>query len=1006
MKQGKLHFLVMVIVSVILLIPATMQAVIPPNDNEIWWGYYKNTDELLGFGSGEVTHYDCAIFANGADAQLKDHNIRAVRFVMQGTDAVKDVKVWLSSALPSRPQDATICVIDVPTADLKEHEPTEVLLPSPYKVTSAGVYIGYSFTLTKAETMAQKYPVLTTADEEEVDGALFIRSDVYWTSWDKLSGQGYGKMAIQALVDGNFKKNAVKAIDFGEAITVKNDSVQVPLEITNIGTEGISSIDYTISTNGAVEFTRHVDFEKTFVGYDCNTTTNIVLLADPTLGQAQKQITITKVNGFDNEAAPNNVANGTLITLESSAPHRTVFEEFTATWAPASPWGFAGKRLTKEKYPNDVVWISAHVGTDPMAISQYQPVYNNIGSGLAPSGLINRIKIADPYFGSTLPRQGYAVDLDLEQYHKRAVEAAIDMSDPHMDKNGQIILSTNVEFQYSRNDAPYAIGYVLLADGLKGTETNWHQSNIFPGWVGTGYFDETDENLNVYATMPNPITDLIYDDVAIASYGLEKGLEGSINAPIVMGQSQTHNFTMELGANPLAQNLNKLRIVAILFNTSTGKIVNAVEKPIIVSDEFATNAAETKDFGTPLVLVGQTSTIPLNIECTGKTDVSTLDVVVEMAGQSSKTERIVLDTPLPFGNSTVINVPVTMPDEVKNYVTKFTISKVNDIDNQAVSSRITSNGTLRALMKAPMHKTFIEEFTGTWCGFCPRGTLGLQLSEERHPGKFVAVAVHGNDVMTIDSYYPILVTVEGYPTAFVNRQFETDPYMGNQTKFYGLGDVIETEAAKLTEASINLNPLYDEATNTVKVDANATFYINSDTAPYAIGYILVADGLEGAGSKWRQSNYYASYKNSGQLSDDPDIQVLIEADSYLDWPYNHVPIDTKGIEKGISGSIAAPLVAGQPQSHSVVFNLEGNNLVQDTDNLKVVALIFNTETGEVVNAEEAHVGDYVAISDINTTTSADIKQIFTVDGKLVNSVQKGVNIVRMSDGTVKKVIVK
>lgn len=43
-----------------------------------------------------------------------------------------------------------------------------------------------------------------------------------------------------------------------------------------------------------------------------------------------------------------------------------------------------------------------------------------------------------------------------------------------------------------------------------------------------------------------------------------------------------------------------------------------------------------------------------------------------------------------------------------------------------------------------------------------------------------------------------------------------------------------------------------------------------------------------------------------------------------------------------------------------------------------------------------------------TQTSADIREIarFTIDGKRINQPQRGINIVKYSDGTVKKVIVK
>ncbi len=1013
MKQTKLLLYAIAWVALLLTTPTTANANIPPNNDEIWWGYFKETDALLGFGHGQVGHYDCAIQLKGSNEQLVGHNVRAIRFFMQGTDAIKDVKVWVSASLPMTPQYANV-VVDVPVENVKERQATEVLLPQPFKVPSTGVYVGYSFTTTKAETYQQQFPVLTNDDEQDEDGAMWMKSNLEWTTWNNFQGMGYGKMAIQVLVEGNYAQNRVKIDDFGDAITVKNDSISVPVTLTNLGTNGISSFDYTISTNDAVEFSRHVELDEPFKAFNSSTTANIVLIADPAIGRQPKTITITKVNNEINEETANNISAGTLITLESAAPHRTVIEEFTATWAPASPRGIAGKKLVKEQYPNNAIWISAHVGTDPMSINDYQSIYQNPGNGLAPSNLFNRKIIGDPYFGTTQPRTGFAMNIDIDKDQKRAAEASVEMNTPQMDKHGLIRLSTDVKFNYSRDDAPYALGYVLLADGLKSEDENWKQTNIFPGWVGTGYFDESDENLNIYASMPNPIPDMTYDDVAIATFGITKGLAETIKAPIVIGTTQTHNYTIELGSNPLAQNLHALKVVALLFNTNTGEIVNADIQPVNVSEEFAANAAVTSDFVEQLALAGKETTIPLTIESSGRTDISSIDVTIAMAGETDKTETIEVNPPLPFGNTRIIEVPLTMPTTVKDYATTLTITKVNGSNNEELSERIASEGTLRALSKAPVHKTFIEEFTGTWCGFCPRGTLGLMLSEERHPGKFVAVAVHGNDIMTIDSYYPILLNVVGFPSAFVNRTFETDPYMGKQTSRFGLGAVIEEESARLTEASIDLYPVYDANTNTVTVNSSTTFYVNADEAPYSIGYILVADGLEGPGSKWLQHNYYASYKNSGQLADDPDIQVLIEADEYLDWPYNHVPIDTKGIVNGIEGSIKAPLVAETPQQHSVVFDLSGNSLVQETDKLKVVGIVFNTKTGEIINAEEAKLGESTGIADAGIRTDDYASSIsgasvrYDLQGRMIggSNTRRGINIIRQADGSMRKVVVK
>ena len=996
----------LVLMALASLWPSMASAGVDPNDNEIWWGYYKDTDNLLGMGSGENETYDCAIQIYGTNTQLVGHQIRAVRFVVQGTETLQNVSVWLASSLPFKAEDADICRIEVPSTDLQEHAPTEVLLETPYTITESGVYVGFSVTQTENYSSQQAFPILTTNDWDEVKGSNYMKSTTSWRNWTDFNYEGYGKMAIQVLVDGDYQKNSVRVSNFGEAITVRNDSVSVPLTFTNYGTRGISEVEYTISTNGEVEFTRHMTLEKPFMGYGCAVKEYVTLYADPSLGSVQKVVAITRVNGEENEAADNyKTASGTLITLDASAPHRTVYEEFTATWAGASPRGISGKKLLKEEYPDNAIWISVHGGTDAMAIPEYQGVFNRIG--LAPSGLVNRMVQADPYYGSVQPRVGFGMNQDVAADQKAVAEASINLTQPQMDSNGEIRFSTEVAFNYSRDDAPYALGFVLLADGLTGTGTEWEQTNMFAYWRGTGFYDENDKNLDYWADQPATITDMVFDDVAIAAFGIDYGLPGSISAPIVKGVTQTYPYSFELGLNQLAQHLDQLRVVALLFNTNTGEIVNAAIQPVSVSEQFVNYAVKAADFGELLALSNQPTSVPVNLENNGRMDVTAVVASVEVEGQPVVTRQIDLDPALPFGNHRTIQVPVDVPETVKDYNVNITISQVNGNANEA-GEAIVAKGVLRGLSQAFPRKTFVEEFTGTWCGFCPRGTLGLQLSEERCPGKFVAVAVHGNDVMEIADYKPILSQVLGFPTSFINRAFETDPYMGFKTSGYGLDEVIEAECEKLTEASVAIeSSAFDESTKTVTVNAATTFFVNSDEASYGLGFILVEDGLTGSGSKWRQHNYYSSYKNSGQLSDDPDIQVLIEADEYLYWPYNHVPIAAAGVEKGIEGSIVAPLVAGQKQTFTHSFDLTANELLQDPEQLKVVAIVFNTKTGQVVNVEEVKVGEASeVVLPMTETATSSAKEFYTIDGRRVDTLHRGVNIVRLPDGSVRKVIVK
>ena len=51
-------------------------------------------------------------------------------------------------------------------------------------------------------------------------------------------------------------------------------------------------------------------------------------------------------------------------------------------------------------------------------------------------------------------------------------------------------------------------------------------------------------------------------------------------------------------------------------------------------------------------------------------------------------------------------------------------------------------------------------------------------------------------------------------------------------------------------------------------------------------------------------------------------------------------------------------------------------------------------------------GDVTAISTLEVLTSGSYEAIYSVDGKKQNRLEKGVNILKMSDGSTRKVIVK
>ena len=65
----------------------------------------------------------------------------------------------------------------------------------------------------------------------------------------------------------------------------------------------------------------------------------------------------------------------------------------------------------------------------------------------------------------------------------------------------------------------------------------------------------------------------------------------------------------------------------------------------------------------------------------------------------------------------------------------------------------------------------VEEATGTWCGWCPRGAVNMDLIAADHSDVAIPIAVHNGDPMTISSYNgPFSATVGGYPSGHLDRK--------------------------------------------------------------------------------------------------------------------------------------------------------------------------------------------------------------------------------------------
>jgi hypothetical protein len=101
-----------------------------------------------------------------------------------------------------------------------------------------------------------------------------------------------------------------------------------------------------------------------------------------------------------------------------------------------------------------------------------------------------------------------------------------------------------------------------------------------------------------------------------------------------------------------------------------------------------------------------------------------------------------------------------------------------------------------------------EEATGTWCGWCVRGHIGLKDMEHYHPdGSWIGIAVHNADPMVLAAYDTALASfISGYPSGAINRNpAEVDPGLSSIEPAYQ-DELTKTPLGKVAVANQTWDP--------------------------------------------------------------------------------------------------------------------------------------------------------------------------------------------------------
>lgn len=416
---------------------------------------------------------------------------------------------------------------------------------------------------------------------------------------------------------------------------------------------------------------------------------------------------------------------------------------------------------------------------------------------------------------------------------------------------------------------------------------------------------------------------------------------------------------------------------------------------LIEGGTFNEYGAVADDFGNSFVLKGESVDVPVSITNTGKQTISQISYTIATDDGPAGPEQTLSLGSLPFGGTKTVSLAFPSEKEPRKYKKTLTITKVNEEENPNAGSK--AEGFIITLAEKRPVRPVIEEFTGTWCGWCPRGMVGMEKIHETFGDQVVQIAAHSGDVMQLSEYTPVINTfADGYPSSITDRLYSADP------SFASLRSVVNTALGRLAQGTVQLSAEWeDDNCEAVAFTATTNFSYSDDEGQYGIAFVLTEDGLSGTTSDWAQANYY-----NGQSGDSSMSFWYTAGASVSGLEFNHVPVAAWGIQKGIDGSVKEKITAGANQTFTYVGDITKKSLIQDKSKLKAVALLIDRTSGVIVNAAQAEIktkGTGISL----TKQDADVQTMrYSVDGRRLSGAAKGINIIRTADGSVRKVLVK
>lgn len=382
-----------------------------------------------------------------------------------------------------------------------------------------------------------------------------------------------------------------------------------------------------------------------------------------------------------------------------------------------------------------------------------------------------------------------------------------------------------------------------------------------------------------------------------------------------------------------------------------------------------------------------------------------------------QTGKVELESPMPFYSNATLTATAATGKNLGSKDGTFTITKVNTVADEYADNDDNVQPYTVVKMETGYKRTpVVEEFTSSYCGWCPFGAAALNLLEDTYGDEIVLIAAHGHmnqnelDPMA-DSEYAKM-GINGYPTTLVNRQYQ---HTGNLPVYF---DVIPTVKkivdSDVCEADMTIEvgaAPTNKLVKTIDVTTTLNFDFDVKAGDYSMVYALTEDGITGH----KQKTYLPdmvddAMKENPGLTREQVIEAMADGEKFLMealadgtkdnglyWSkptFNHVSRGVTNADGQHPDNLPAA-TKNTPIEVKAKVNIPAT--VKDRKNLKVVAMLIDNKTGVVVTGRQAAPSTTSTPSAIEEV-GADAAQISVADGAFVVKANKAEAAVYSLDG--------